>query len=158
MRATPALSLCAAALAFTVTAAAQETKVAIGISGWTGFAPLTLAKEAGIFKKNGVDVSIKNIARCGKVAGLSGSQPVGEERHSEPKTAGVAVVKRGQVSVEGQGHTAHVDRLSDHIRRRMCRNLPAGKKTEQLRPCEPPLPAAPDPLSPEQAGIAPAAD
>jgi NitT/TauT family transport system substrate-binding protein len=42
-------------------AAAQETKVAIGISGWTGFAPLTLAKEAGIFKKNGVDVTIKKI-------------------------------------------------------------------------------------------------
>ena len=40
---------------------AQETKVAIGISGWTGFQPLTLAKEAGIFKKNGLDVSIKMI-------------------------------------------------------------------------------------------------
>ena len=40
---------------------AQEVKVAIGISGWTGFAPLTLAKEAGIFKKNGLDVSIKKI-------------------------------------------------------------------------------------------------
>ncbi|HJU31719.1 MAG TPA: ABC transporter substrate-binding protein, partial [Hyphomicrobiaceae bacterium] len=35
--------------------------VAIGISGWTGFAPLTLAKETGIFKKNGLDVSIKKI-------------------------------------------------------------------------------------------------
>ena len=42
-------------------AAAQETKVAIGISGWTGFAPLTLAKEAGLFKKHGLDVSIKKI-------------------------------------------------------------------------------------------------
>jgi NitT/TauT family transport system substrate-binding protein len=40
---------------------AQETKVAIGISGWTGFAPLTLAKEAGIFRKNGLDVAIKKI-------------------------------------------------------------------------------------------------
>ena len=40
---------------------AQETKVAIGISGWTGFAPLTLAKEAGIFKKHGLDVTIKKI-------------------------------------------------------------------------------------------------
>ena len=37
-------------------AAAQETKVGIGMSGWTGFAPLTLAKQAGIFKKNGLDV------------------------------------------------------------------------------------------------------
>ncbi len=42
-------------------AQAQETKVAIGISGWTGFAPLTLANEAGIFKKHGLDVSIKKI-------------------------------------------------------------------------------------------------
>ena len=42
-------------------ASAQETKVAIGISGWTGFAPLTLAKEAGIFKKNGLDVTIRKI-------------------------------------------------------------------------------------------------
>jgi NitT/TauT family transport system substrate-binding protein len=41
--------------------AAQETKVAIGISGWTGFAPLTLAKEAGIFKKHGIDATIKKI-------------------------------------------------------------------------------------------------
>lgn len=44
-----------------VGAQAQETKVAIGISGWTGFAPLTLAKEAGIFKKNGLDVTIRKI-------------------------------------------------------------------------------------------------
>jgi NitT/TauT family transport system substrate-binding protein len=42
-------------------AMAQQTKVVIGISGWTGFAPLTLAKEAGIFAKNGLEVSIKKI-------------------------------------------------------------------------------------------------
>src|SRR6185436_2498036 len=30
-------------------------------SGWTGFAPLTLAKEAGIFKKHGLDVDMKKI-------------------------------------------------------------------------------------------------
>jgi len=40
---------------------AQETKVTIAISGWTGFAPLTLAKEAGLFKKHGLDVTIKKI-------------------------------------------------------------------------------------------------
>ena len=45
----------------TVPALAQETSVAIGISGWTGFAPLVLAKEAGLFKKHGLDVSIKKI-------------------------------------------------------------------------------------------------
>ena len=36
-------------------------KVTIGMSGWTGFAPLSLAEKAGIFKKNGVDVTIKMI-------------------------------------------------------------------------------------------------
>jgi NitT/TauT family transport system substrate-binding protein len=57
-----ALSLLATSAALaTFNAGAQETKVAIGISGWTGFAPLTLAKEANIFKKNGLDVSIKKI-------------------------------------------------------------------------------------------------
>src|SRR5947207_6839973 len=50
---------CAALLA--ASAWSQETPVAIGLSGWTGFAPLTLAKEAGIFKKHGLDVSIKKI-------------------------------------------------------------------------------------------------
>ena len=53
------LALTAATFAFA--ASAQETKLAIGISGWTGFAPLTLAKEAGLFKKHGLDVSIKKI-------------------------------------------------------------------------------------------------
>ncbi|MDI1271372.1 MAG: ABC transporter substrate-binding protein [Polaromonas sp.] len=52
------LSLVALACA---SAQAQETKITLGMSGWTGFAPLTLAKEAGIFKKNGLDVSIKKI-------------------------------------------------------------------------------------------------
>ncbi|MEP6772506.1 MAG: ABC transporter substrate-binding protein [Polaromonas sp.] len=57
-----AFSLLAASAALaTMNAQAQETKVAVGISGWTGFAPLTLAKEAGIFKKHGLDVSIKKI-------------------------------------------------------------------------------------------------
>src|SRR4029078_7811784 len=49
-------------VAFACAAAhAQETKGAIGISGRTGVAPLTLAKEAGIYKKHGLDVSIKKI-------------------------------------------------------------------------------------------------
>ena len=61
MRIPFAIAVSAAALAYAVAVGAQETKVAIGISGWTGFAPLTLAKEAGIFKKNGVDVTIKKI-------------------------------------------------------------------------------------------------
>ena len=47
-------------------ALAQGTKVAIGISGWTGFAPLTLAKEAGIFARNGLDVSLKKIPQASR--------------------------------------------------------------------------------------------
>jgi len=42
-------------------ACAQSTDVAIGMSGWTGFAPLTLAKEAGLFEANGLNVEIKKI-------------------------------------------------------------------------------------------------
>ena len=38
-----------------------QDRVNIGISGWTGFAPLTLAAQAGIFKKNGVEATIKKI-------------------------------------------------------------------------------------------------
>jgi NitT/TauT family transport system substrate-binding protein len=56
-----AVAFAVAALAAVPPAAAQETQVAVGHSGWTGFAPLTLAKEAGIFKKNGLDVSLKKI-------------------------------------------------------------------------------------------------
>src|SRR4029434_5124894 len=47
-------------------AVAQGTKVAIGISGWTGFAPLVLAKEDGIYSKNGLDVSIKKIPQASR--------------------------------------------------------------------------------------------
>jgi NitT/TauT family transport system substrate-binding protein len=47
--------------ALTLGAHAQETPVTIAISGWTGFAPLTLAKETGLFKKHGLDVTIKKI-------------------------------------------------------------------------------------------------
>ena len=55
-------ALAVALLAGTGTSAlAQDTPVTIAISGWTGFAPLTLAKEAGLFKKQGLDVTIKKI-------------------------------------------------------------------------------------------------
>jgi NitT/TauT family transport system substrate-binding protein len=55
------LSVLVAALLLSGAACAQETKVVIAISGWTGFAPLTLAKEAGIYKKHGLDVTIKKV-------------------------------------------------------------------------------------------------
>ena len=40
---------------------AQDAKVTIAMSGWTGFAPLTLAEKAGLFRKHGVDATIKFI-------------------------------------------------------------------------------------------------
>jgi NitT/TauT family transport system substrate-binding protein len=61
MNATHHIAITAIALAIATSANAQDTPVAIGISGWTGFAPLTLAKEAGIFRKNGLDVAVKKI-------------------------------------------------------------------------------------------------
>ncbi len=47
-------------------ARAEDTKIAIGISGWTGFGPLTLAKEAGIFKKHGLDVTLPKIPQASR--------------------------------------------------------------------------------------------
>jgi NitT/TauT family transport system substrate-binding protein len=52
--------------ALIATPAASQTKVNVGISGWTGFGPLVLAKEAGIFTKNGVDVTLKKIPQASR--------------------------------------------------------------------------------------------
>jgi NitT/TauT family transport system substrate-binding protein len=60
------LVLAAAGIAMLAAPASAQTKVNIGISGWTGFAPLTLAKEAGIFAKNGLDVTIKKIPQASR--------------------------------------------------------------------------------------------
>jgi NitT/TauT family transport system substrate-binding protein len=60
------IALSLAASVFALPAAAQNTAVTIGYSGWTGFAPLTLAKEAGIFKKNGLDVTMKKIPQASR--------------------------------------------------------------------------------------------
>lgn len=54
-------ALVALSVALSTTAQAQETKLALGMSGWTGFAPLTLADKAGLFKKHGLEVEIKMI-------------------------------------------------------------------------------------------------
>jgi NitT/TauT family transport system substrate-binding protein len=55
-----------AAVLVVTPAIAQGTKVAIGISGWTGFAPIVFAKETDIFSKNGLDVSIKKIPQASR--------------------------------------------------------------------------------------------
>ncbi|ACS86422.1 ABC transporter substrate-binding protein [Musicola paradisiaca] len=55
------LSLIAVCLSAAPWVHAEETPVAIGISGWIGFAPLTLADKAGIFQKHGLKVDLKMI-------------------------------------------------------------------------------------------------
>jgi len=56
-----ALVVVALVVASVVSVPAQDAKVTIAMSGWTGFAPLTLAEKAGLFKKRGVDATIKFI-------------------------------------------------------------------------------------------------
>ena len=54
------LGAAAGALALPHLARAQALpKITIGMSGWTGFAPLTLAEQAGLFKANGLEVETK---------------------------------------------------------------------------------------------------
>src|SRR5207249_3706291 len=62
MRAVTSLIAGLLAVSAIAVAPAQDLpKVTVAMSGWTGFAPLSLAEKAGIFKKNGVDVTIKFI-------------------------------------------------------------------------------------------------
>ncbi len=55
-----------AAASLTLAPAFAATPVAIGISGWTGFAPLTLAKVSGIFAKHGLDVTLKKVPQASR--------------------------------------------------------------------------------------------
>ncbi len=46
-------------------------KITIGMSGWTGFAPLTLAEQAGLFKAHGLDVETKFVPQAGRNLALA---------------------------------------------------------------------------------------
>lgn len=46
-------------------------KITIGMSGWTGFAPLTLAEQAGLFKANGLTVETKFVPQSGRNLALA---------------------------------------------------------------------------------------
>ncbi|HEX6978373.1 MAG TPA: ABC transporter substrate-binding protein [Alphaproteobacteria bacterium] len=52
----------------------QMPRVVLAMSGWTGFAPFTLAKEKGIFKKNGVDVDIKKMPTQARHAAMAAGE------------------------------------------------------------------------------------
>lgn len=56
----------AMAAALSSAPAMAQTEVSLGLSGWTGFAPLTLAKEAGIFEKHGLDVTLTKIPQASR--------------------------------------------------------------------------------------------
>ncbi|MEO7404561.1 MAG: ABC transporter substrate-binding protein [Burkholderiales bacterium] len=69
---TQLLAAMLSAIGFVGVAAAQTApKVVLGMSGWTGFAPLSLADKAGIFKKNGVDVELRMIPPVPRSAALA---------------------------------------------------------------------------------------
>lgn len=70
-RAASALAL-GASLLFAMAAAAQQVqpvarpaapagvpRIVLGMSGWTGFSPLSLAERAGLFHRHGIDVEVK---------------------------------------------------------------------------------------------------
>jgi len=65
-----AVFLVAASLAAALPAA-QAQKVVLGMSGWTGFSPLSLADKADIFKKNGADVELRMIPPVPRSAALA---------------------------------------------------------------------------------------
>lgn len=51
-------ALTAGASTATGAAAQEPVKLRLAMSGWTGFAPITLAKELGIFQKHGIELEI----------------------------------------------------------------------------------------------------
>ncbi|MGN6549473.1 MAG: ABC transporter substrate-binding protein [Pararhizobium sp.] len=61
-------------MSFAPAAMAADVPVTIGISGWTGFGPLTLAQKEGFFKKHGLDVTLKKVPQASRpLAIASGS-------------------------------------------------------------------------------------
>jgi len=81
-----------AALLVTAPALAQDVKVGIGISGWTGFAPLTLANQAGIFRKNGIDVTIKKIPQKDRHLAIASGDASARRPRSKPGYPGMPMV------------------------------------------------------------------
>ncbi|HET7413558.1 MAG TPA: ABC transporter substrate-binding protein [Pararhizobium sp.] len=59
------------AVGLSAPAMAADTAVTIGISGWTGYGPLTLAQKTGLFKKHGLDVTLKKIPQQSRVLAIA---------------------------------------------------------------------------------------
>ncbi len=98
-------------------AMAETTKVAIGISGWTGFGPLTLAKAAGLFDKHGLDVTLSKIPQASRsLAMASGYDPV---RRDHGRDLG---------GVERQRRASQADRAARQV---FWRGRPRGARRHQ---------------------------
>src|SRR3546814_16203685 len=64
--------------------AADMPKVVLGMSGWTGYAPLSLAEEARLFKKHGVEVDTKFLPQKERpLTGAATGRAAGRERVGE---------------------------------------------------------------------------
>ncbi len=91
------LAASACLLGLAAAPASAQTKIVIGMSGWTGFAPLTLADRAGIFKKNGLDVEIKMIPQKDRHLALASKSiqcaATTVETHVSWNTNGVPIVQ-----------------------------------------------------------------
>ncbi|MDR2128117.1 MAG: ABC transporter substrate-binding protein [Burkholderiaceae bacterium] len=97
------ITVLVASASMAVAAQAQDTKIALGISGWTGFAPLTLADKTGIFKKNGLDVELKMIPQKDRHLALASGAiqcaATTVETHVAWNTNGVPIVQIFQMDV-----------------------------------------------------------
>ena len=59
---TVCMTVCAMLAGISITAHAAEPAVRIGVPVWVGWMPWWVAKEKGLFKKNGVNVKLSNFA------------------------------------------------------------------------------------------------
>ena len=62
------------ALAFASAPAQAQTKVVLAMSGWTGFAPFTLAKEKGLDRKHGIVFEIKKMPPQARHAAMAAGE------------------------------------------------------------------------------------
>jgi NitT/TauT family transport system substrate-binding protein len=102
-------------------AQAQEVKLALGMSGWTGFAPLTLADKAGLFKKHGLQVDLKMIPQKDRHLALASNAiqcaATTVETHVAWNTNGVPIVQIFQLDksfgADGIAVRANINSFAD---------------------------------------------
>jgi hypothetical protein len=69
------MTVCAMLAGVSITAHAAEPALRIGVPVWVGWMPWWVAKEKGLFKKNGVNVKLRNFAVQGDaVQALAGGR------------------------------------------------------------------------------------